>query len=1059
MKKLKNLSIFKKGLAFILFWICTFSVLFSQTITVKGTVRDITNDPLIGVTLQVIEATTDTKGTTTDVSGNFTLTNISPNARLRVSYVGMKTRIVEVNGRTSLNIILDEDQELLEEVIIHGYGNLTRDEETSSIASIKVEEMAKERHIVSVSDLIQGQAAGVQIVNNAGLPGSEITFNIRGVGSFSTHSPLVVIDGVIIDGGSYSGGSTGGDISEVSVSPFLGNSSLANLNPNDIASIEILKDASATAIYGSRASNGVVLITTKEGVPGKNKIEYNFNLSSTKLTRQYDLLGSREYMDYYNEAYATEEERGTLSPNTNYPYPEKAYEENLLINTNWQDQVFQTALSMDHQLSISGGDKIAQYLISGGYTNLEGIIKTSKMERYSTRFNYNRMLSDKVRMIVNLTYTDTENHAVPHSVPAAANQAALSVISSALSRQPFNRDFTEDDLYRFEDDINNPLALIYGKKDVYRSKNLLGRLNLSYEPIQGLIFRMNTSYTGRINTRDTYFGRSTVTGKNAPNGYAMLWDNEVNTYIGEYTATYNRRLTSKSRMNLVTGFTWQETTGRAKSISATDFPSDDLLYYNLSLANSVRKPVTSFSPESKLASFIGRAVYSHSGKYVLAFSGRYDGSSRLAPGNRWNFFPSFSGAWNMERENFIRRYNLFSQMKIRASVGTTGSQAIGAGSSQEIYSATPGAFGNNVIVGYIPGRFANPNLKWERTYQWNVGVDLGIMRDRVKFTANYYNRESIDLIGSVPIPASTGYGSYRGNMGKIRNNGLEFEGSAQIFEVTKNTPGWDISANISFNRNKILSLGDVQERGASRNYFGSVTTHRSREGGPMYMFEGYLVEGVYQTQEEADAGPRDEAAPINYPGAHKFVDTNGDGYINTADLVELGSPFPDYIFGITNIFTYKNFQLSAFINGSVGNKIANLTRYRMDGLVATNRWNTSREAYENAWRGEGTTNTYTRPVLTANQPYNGRFTNLILEDGTYVRLKNVTISYQIPLTRLGIDFASSAKVFATGTNLITITNYSGYDPEVSGAGSTSPGVDFYTAPQGKTFTFGLNIIL
>lgn len=1058
MKRNRSLTSMR-GILFAFGWICSFCFVFAQTITVRGTVKDEDGELLVGVVVHVIGSEADkVKGTSTDTDGVFTLANIASNAKLRLSYVGMETQIVDVKGRKSIDVTMMLNEEMLEEVIIHGYGNLNRDEETATASHIKLGREAKERPVLSVSDLIQGRASGVQIVNNSGVPGSEITFNIRSVNSFSNHEPLIVVDGVIFESGSWSGGTTTGDVSQSSASPLLGNSALANLNPSDIASIEVLKDASATAIYGSRGSNGVVLITTKEGIPGRTKVEYNFNISTTKLTKHYDLLSSKEYMDYYNEAYKTEEERGTLPTTAKYPFPEGPnYDKNLSVDTDWQEEIYQTALSMDHQLSVSGGDKLSQFLVSGGYTNTEGVIKTSKLERYSTRINYNRRLSDKIRLVLNVAYSETQNEAVPQSVPAAANQAALSVISSALAREPFNRAYSEDDGYLVEDDVNSPLALLYGKKDSYKARSLLGRLNLSYEIMTGLVFRMNTSYTTNTNQRDTYFGRSTITGMQAPNGFAMMYDSEIRSYLGEYTISYNRRISRKSRMNVVAGYTWQETASRSKSISGSDFPSDDTWYYNLGLASTIQKPVAIFSPDSRLASVLSRAIYTFDGKYVAAFSGRYDGSSRLASGNKWNFFPSLSGAWNAEKESFIKKHRLFSQMKLRASWGITGNQSVGSGSSQARYSASSGAFGDNVRVGYIPTRFANPYLRWEKTYQWNVGVDMGVLKDRFKFTANFYNKIVKDLIGSVPLPASSGNTSYSGNMGKIRNTGLEFEGYAQIINNNKGLFSWDIDANISFNRNKILSLGDVEERMASNNYFGSVSTHSSRVGGPMYMFIGYLVDGVYQNQQEADAGPVDEAFQKNYPGSLKFVDSNGDKRINTADLVELGSPFPDYIFGITNSVRYRNLQLVIFVNGSIGNKIANLTRYRMDGLVATNRWNTSREAYENAWRGEGTSNTYPRPVLTSNQPYHGRLTNLILEDGSYVRLKNVTLSYDIPLKKLGVKLINSARVFVTGTNLLTFTNYSGYDPEVSGAGSRSPGVDFYTAPQGKTLTFGFNV--
>ena len=1007
-----------------------------------GIVRDSNGEPLVGASVRVKDGT---RSTTTNAKGEFTITLNATTAVLQISHIGYDMREVTVKAGSHASVVLPLLEREIEDVVVIGYGEIERAEVTGAISSIKVEDEAKERPVVAASDLIQGRVAGVQIVNNSGVPGSEITFNIRGVSSFGNHEPLIVIDGVPVEAGTYGGSASLGDISQAAIAPYIRNNGLANINPNDIASIEILKDAAATSIYGSRASNGVVLITTKSGIPGTSKVEYNFNMTNTKIRKLYDLLDSRTYMEYYNEGYVNDG-RDSL-----YPINDD-YEFRATNTSDWQSLIFQEAVSQDHQVALSGGDNKSQYSITGNYADSKGIAITSRLKRYSGRISYVRDVTDKLKVTVNAAYSDTKQDAVPQGVSASGNSAQLSLISSALGFEPFNRAYTPQG--DFEDDVNNPLALIHNRADIYGAKLLTSRLNAAYKITNDLTFRLNTAFNSRRNLRDTYFGRSTVMGRQAPNGFGILFDDATDSHLAEYTLNYIKPLNKRSRLNAFVGYTYQEWNRSYKRLSGSDFPSDATLYYNLGLAGTVQKPSTS-TQKSALASFVGRAIYTYGGKYVFAATGRYDGSTRLSPQNRWSFFPSLSASWNMEREKFLRN-TLLSQAKLRASWGLTGNQSVGIGSSQAVFSSSTAVFGNRLPVGYIPGSFENPYLTWETNEQWNIGVDLGVKKNRYTLSANYYVKNVRDQIGAFPLPADVGFGSYTANMGAIKNYGVELEASAAIIEKKEVT--WDVSGNISFNRNKVLSLGDVDERLSTRTYMTGMSLHTTRVGGPMYMFQGYLVDGVYQNQAEVDAGPVDATVP-NQPGSLKFVDSNGDGKINTADMIELGSPFPDYLFGLTNTVGYKDFQLSVFINGSIGNKIANMTKFRLSGLVATNRWNALQEAYDNRWTGEGTSNYYPRVASNSREPYNGRFTNLLLEDGSFVRLKNVTLSYNLPLAKFRIKHINGFKVFATGTNLLTITDYTGYDPEVSGASSNSPGVDFFTAPTGRMFTFGFNVLL
>lgn len=1018
--------------------------------TLEGRVVSEANSGLPDVNI-ILEEVVSRKRLTfsTNQSGAFTITPVFINRKYNMyfSHVGYTSdTIVNRSFPKSFNqeivIRLKELKDVMDEVVVVGYGELKKSDVTGAISSIKIGDEAKNRPVSNLAELIQGKASGVQIINNSGMPGSSITFNIRGVSSFSDNSPLVIIDGVPVPADNYSQSSDDGGLVGSSLRPMVTNSQLATLNPNDVESIEILKDASSTAIYGSRASNGVVLITTKKGKQGRDRIEYNFNITSTELTKQYEVLNSKEYMDYVNEAY---ENDGKAVP---YPH-DSLYDQRVLTSRDWQDMIFQKGVSMDHQLSFSGGDAKTKYSVTANYNSAEGRIITSRFQRYSVRANLERKISNRLSLSLGTSYTEAISNAVPHSVAGGGTSNELGVMTMALAYQPFrSEDWETLDIVA---DRQNPLALIYNRTDVYKNRSLSGRATLTYNILKGLNFKLNTSFFSYIGDRDFYSGHRTALGRNGPNGYAAVFNNRNYNYLAEYTFNYNRQF-KKHRINAVAGYTWQDWKNRGLIASAADFPSDATLYYNFNLANIINRPSQSFSNYS-LASYLGRAVYSYDNRYVLTLTGRYDGSTRLAKGNQWSFFPSVGASWNVTSEQFMKSQAIFKNLKFRASWGQSGNQVISPGSSQLTLFTNKAVFGNNIVVGYLPGNLANDQLRWETTSAWNWGTDMEFVNGRVRFSADYYIKDTKDQLGNYPLPMSTSYGSIPTNLGKIRNQGLDMDLSVDLI---KRKIEWTFSGNISFNRNKILDLGDLDEIITSRVYNDmSIPFQISQVGQSMYNFRGFLVDGIYQSQQEVDDGPVDTAVP-NTPGSLKFVDTNGDGEINEKDIVILGSPLPKYTFGITNDLSYKSFSLNALITSSMGNKIANLVRYRLEGMVATSLWNITKEAYDNRWTGEGSSNSYGKPTVTGT-PFNGRFTNSLLEDGSYVRLKSVTLGYQLPLRQMKMNRLQGVRVFVTGTNLITITKYKGYDPEVSTSGSTAPGVDNYTMPQGRSYTAGINV--
>jgi len=1010
-----------------------------QQQAVRGKVTDSLGTPLEGVSVTV-QGTS--RGTVTNANGVFRIRAAAAEI-LMFQHIGFEPRGIMAGDGADLEIVLSAVRKDLDEVVVIGYGEVRKSDITGAVSSVKIGDEAKQRPAVAVSDLLVGKAAGVQIMNNSGIPGSEITFNIRGVSSFSDHQPLIVIDGVPVEAGSWGPSVEEGGIQGGALRPMVTNNGLASLNPNDIESIEILKDASATAIYGSRASNGVVLITTKAGVAGQDRIEYNFNVSTTGLARKYDMLNSADYMNFYNEA--------SENAGVDIPFPQDSlYDQRVLENRDWQDLVYQQALAMDHQVSLTGGDERSTYRIIGNYNNSEGLVETSKFQRYGARVNYDRNFSKKLKFAVRSFYSESTSNAIPHSIVGAGNAANISIVSSALGFPPYQN--VEWDSGIPEEDQNHPLTLLYDRFDTYKKRTLLGNVNLTYTILKGLSMKLNASYNKDDINRDLYYGQSTVLGRIGPNGYATVFNVDNSNYLVEYTLNFNRQF-GKHRINAFAGYTWQEWANRSTTNSASDFPSDATRHYNFNLANVIRKPILQFSNYA-LASYIGRAVYSFDNRYVITATGRYDGSTRLAAQNRWAFFPSVGISWNAGSERFMKGQQLFSDLKLRASWGLSGNQVIPPGSSQAIFGVKQAVFGNQVPVGYIPTRFENNTLHWETASGWNWGVDMAFWKNRLHATVDYYIKDTRDQLGNYPMSITTGFSGYATNLGRIRNQGLEAEIGADL--LTK-TFKWNISGNISFNRNKVLDLGDLAEITQTRTFSNiSFPIWASRVGQPMYMLQGFLIDGVYQTQEEADSGPVDGVEP-NGPGSFRFVDVNGDNAIDDNDVVDLGSPFPDYTFGITNNLSYKSFGMSMLITGTMGQEIANLVRYRMDGLRALGNWNMSQEAYDNRWTGPGSSNRYAAPSVRGN-PFNGRMTNYIVEDGSFIRLRSLTFTYQFPLERMGIRKVQQLKLFVTGTNLITITDYKGYDPEVSTSGSTAPGVDSYTAPPGRTFTAGVNIM-
>ena len=993
------------------------------------------NEPLPGVTI-VLKGTG--KGTSTDAKGEFTIVVPNNKAVLVFSYVGYLSQEQAVGNQTKLNISLVQDSKALDEVVVVGYGEIKKSDLTGSVSQLKAEGVT-EKPIATVEQLLQGRVSGVQITQASGSPGGGLNFVIRGGNSTSSNQPLIVIDGYPIDPGNGNL-SNGGDSFASQQPPF---NPLANLNPNEIENIEILKDASSTAIYGSRGANGVVLITTKRGKKGTDKIEFNYRTDFNQVRKRLNVLSSAEFLAFANE--------GALNDKLAPIYQDTTVARLSQRDNKWQDLIFRDAISHDYQFGISGGEGKTNYAIIGNYSTNQGTIKGSYFNRGGIRANFDREVSSRLKLGFNVNASQSFSKLGVNGGAGGLNSA--SVVSSALYVIPINNAYNE--LGEIDQTFDsNPATMIDLVKDVFKNTLFFSNLTANLKLGKYLSFKANLGGNYSNALRQVYYPRGTFTGT-GNNGYAYQNQNERFNYLTEFTLSYNRQF-GKHNLNSVVGHTYQRWYVDGLQTTASQFPNDNLTYYSFQTANAQGVTTTNHQ-EWSLASFLGRVNYSFDNRYLLTLTGRSDGASRLAEGNKWAFFPSIAAGWNVHNEKFMKNVKFIETLKLRSSIGISGNQSVAIGATGNFLSSDLANIGGVISRGYILNNIANPLLGWENTTQINAGIEMGFLKNRLKLEVNLYKKNSKDLLINFPIPSANGFTNFVANAGEIENKGIEFDLLARVLDKSFK---WTVSGNLSMNKNNVLSLGSL---GSTGNIFGpsylgannalGQPIHTTQEGKPVGFFYGYRINGIYQNTEEISKGPEKASAK---PGDFKFVDINGDGIINANDREMIGNPNPKMIFGITNDFSYKRFSLSVFFQGVLGNDIANLNRFRMDALNG-NVVNVFKEAYDGRWQGEGTSNYYPR-ARAVGAFFNGRFADFIIEDGSFVRLKNLTFSYDIPTTG-SLKFIKGAKVFVTGTNILTFTNYTGFDPEVN-ANYNNPlaqGVDNGSYPQNKTYSVGFNL--
>lgn len=1049
-----------------------------QTTSISGIVQDENGGSIPGASIIARTSQTDlTSGTLSDATGVFRLSKLTAGRsyNLVISFIGYETQtIADVKPGTArpLTIKLKESTSVLEQVVVVGYGSQRRKEITGAIASVRASDL-KDQPVANLEQALAGKLAGVQVLQNTGAPGGSMSIRIRGINSISAGTePLYVIDGFPISNDLKNlQGST--DVINMSgIASFQKSPNpMSTLNPDDIESIEVLKDASSASIYGSRASNGVILVTTKRGKKdGKPSFSYTAYGGVQEVSRKIKLMDAYQWSklvyDAKNTAYLDANPKGsitddnTVRANSNYQLPPEIapYLAGTpgLTNTDWQDAIFRRAAIQNHTLSASGGNDKTQYYISGNYFDQQGTVLASAYKRYGVRVNLTTQLTSKFKVGLGLNPTFDHYDLVNTEGPFVYD----GVINNALKATPIFPVYNSDGslavnrqnvlAYGFSGG-ENPVALATQIKDKLDHVRTLGNLFGEYQLLEGLTFKTyfgaDLNYFNRNYYRPSTLGSYRPVQQPAPtNPKGSAQSASAKNWLWENTLTYAYTLRQNHKFNLLLGYTSQKNRTDASEVDGTGYPNDAVQTINAASTTSG----TSTASEWSLLSYLGRLNYNFSDKYFVSASLRRDGSSRFGTNNKWGYFPSVSGAWLVSSENFFRAPAI-TELKLRASYGITGNFQISNYGSLDLLSANNYVLGSGlgtVVNGVGLSQPANPDLTWEKTAQLNIGVDVGLLQNRIYLSADYYRSQTRDLLLSVNVPLSSGFATALKNVGRVQNTGVEFG------VTTHNTVGafkWNTNFNISANRNKVLQLGP---NGAPIISDGGVaSTFITQVGSPIGSYYGYVNGGVFKNQAEIDAYPHYATAK---PGDRKFIDVNNDGKIDANDRTLIGSYFPKFIWGLTNEFRYKGFDLSVSLQAVEGNKILNLQRrylFNSEGnanqmIEDLNYWKSPTDP------GDGN-------VIRANRVTNAnsaQISSFHVEDGSYVRLRNVTLGYTVNRNWLGSKI-SGIRVYATAQNLYTWTKYTGYNPEVNARPETplSQGEDYGTYPLPRTYTVGVNL--
>lgn len=1012
-----------------------------QTNTVSGKVTDGKGASMPGV---IIKVKNTSGGTQTDLNGNYTIKVPDANATLVFSYVGYITQEKAVGNATNLNITLVEDTKSLSAVVVVGYGTQKRVNVTAAIGSAPMKEL-KDQPIFNVATGLAGKVPGLSVKQTSGSPGSNPVMQVRGIGSISAgNAPLIVVDDNIVSADVYQ-----------------------TLSANDIESIDILKDGSSAAIYGSRGSNGVILITTKRGKVGTPKVDVDYFGGVQQVSKKLDLLNAQQSAeltkDAANNAYLDAVPTGNISdPNSMRTNPRMRYPRGELAGYNfddpvalaalptidYQDLIFRNATTNNLALTVSGGSDKARYVISGGYQNQNGVVIESGIKRYNLRANVDVQVSSKLKAGVGINPT----YRVEQIVNSDGHWSSGGVINAALTTLPYWPVRDPNGNYW----INAPLATFYNwatisnavanaterhRKGIYT--NLLANAYAEYAFLDNLKYRVSSNANMRMARNDAF-----ITSKLPPNNPASgsASSDQNGTWLVNQTVTYAKAFKSGHNFDVLAGMEATKSQFRVANLAGNNFPNDVVETLN---AAAIPTLASTEITENSMVSYFSRLSYNYLSRYLVNLSIRTDGSSMFGPVNRWGTFPAGSIGWNISEEEFAKKWNWLSSAKVRVSYALSGNNAFSSSYPFATLMATANAAFNNTLVnGVYPSTLGNEKLTWEKNQQLDVGLDFGVFKNRIALTIDFYNRITKDLLLAVDVPTLTGYGSSFQNIGSMRNRGLELGLS------TNNLTGaftWSTNTNLTFNRNVVLALGSTGAPIYGNS--GISQTNITVIGQPIGNIFGYKQIGVFKDKAEVDAYPH---FPTTRPGDVKYEDVNGDGIMDANDRTILGNNQPKFMYGMTNNFTFKGFDLSVAFNGTYGGQVLNLSRRFFDNLegisnnlaVVLDRWR-SPEQPGNGIVPRANSNT------TGN---NGSVSSRWMESGSFLRLQNVTLGYKLPNRWMSAMKVTNARLYISGQNIHTWSKYLNYNPDVSNYSSAlAPGVDYGSYPLYRTFVLGLNM--
>lgn len=972
--------------------------MFAQQITVQGVVKDQTGETVIGAS--VMEKGT-TNGTITGIDGDFSL-NMSPNGTLVVSFVGYKTQEVQVKGQKQLQVVLSEDAEMLDEVVVIGYGTMKKSDLTGAVSSIGNKDI-KDSPVSNLGQAIQGKISGVQIVD-AGKPGDNVSIKIRGLGSINNCDPLVVIDGVPTDLG------------------------LSSLNMADVERLDVLKDASATAIYGSRGANGVVMITTKRGTEGKGKLAVSANYSFQNATNVPSLLNAAQYAELSNDM---------MVNSGRNPNPEWANPSELGAGTDWMDELLRTGVMQNYTVSYSGGNEKSHYYVSGGFLDQSGIVKSVNYRRFTFQSNSDAQVLKWLKFSNNITFS------------ADTKKSGSYNIGDALKALPIYPVKNEDGSWSGPDgnsewygSTRNPIGPTELNKSQTDGYNFLANLTAELTFTKWLKFKSTFGYDAKFwfidNFTPKYNWKPTPTEETS----RYKSDNKSFTYLWDNYFLFDHTFAEKHRVELMAGMSAQWNTNDYLNAQKNVFMFDNV--HEMDNGEEMYA-IGGNETEWALLSYMARVNYSYEDRYLLTATIRRDGSSRFGKKHRWGTFPSVSVAWRASQEKWFPKNDYINDLKVRAGYGVTGSQAsVGNYSYLASYNTSVYPFGisSGNQTALVSSTLANPYIHWEEVAQTNIGFDASLFNSRVMFSFDAYLKETRDMLVKASIPITSGFEdtttTYT-NAGKVRNQGIEM--SLHTINLTGEL-GWETNLTATYNKNKIKDLNsDVPYYINQIN--NSYVTMLAKDY-PINVFYGYVTDGIFQNQSEVNTHA---VQPGAEPGDIRFRDLNNDGVINDSDRTVIGNPNPSWLFSMNNSLSYKGFELSVFLQGIAGNKIYNANNIDNTGMAAA--YNQTTDVLKR-WQGEGTSNSMPRAVF-GDPNQNTRVSDRFVENGSYLRLKNITLSYTFPKQWLQKAQIENARLSLSCENVATITGYSGFDPEVG-----INGIDQNRYPISRTFSLGLN---